>query len=243
MLRHVDAVAVAAADDHAVRKSPRMSRQADARPGDRSAAPPRRNHHDAARRLPDQPAVLLRPGRDRHHHARGDAPAGRGLRAGLRRARQRSSTTAPATSRLTASRCSDPLAYEVVRARGLHAQWTDNVVDVSNPIHLGNQRIGGVRVGLFAGRRCAPPRNAPAPACAAACAELGSRYLAWIAVLMLSLLVLGIGICLVIQRTLVRPMRQLADAAREIEAGNYGGRRRSAIARTRSAIWCAPSGA
>jgi diguanylate cyclase (GGDEF)-like protein len=116
----------------------------------------------------------------------------------------------------------DPLAYEVVRARGLHAQWTDGVVDVSSPIRLGDQRIGGVRIGFS----LAPVHAAEARAGAGlrtSLAELGKRNRTLIGVLMAALLVLGIGIVWVIQRTLVGPVRRLADASREIEAGRFGG--------------------
>lgn len=116
----------------------------------------------------------------------------------------------------------DPLAYEVVRARALHAQWTDEVVDVSSPIALGDQRIGGVRIGFsLAGVRATEQRASAG--LRSSLAELGGRYRTLIGLLMLSLLALGVGIVWVIQRTLVGPVQRLADAAREIEAGRFGG--------------------
>lgn len=116
----------------------------------------------------------------------------------------------------------DPLAYEVVRARGLHAQWTDDIVDVSSPIQLGDQRIGGVRIGFSLANVRATEERASS-GLRASLTELGNRHRTLIGILMLSLLALGIGIVLVIQRTLVGPVRRLADAAREIEAGRFGG--------------------
>ncbi len=116
----------------------------------------------------------------------------------------------------------DPLAYEVVRARNLHAQWTEDIVDVSSPIQLGDQRIGGVRIGFsLASVRTTEERASTG--LRASLNELGNRHRALIGVLMLTLLVLGMGMVLVIQRTLVGPVRRLADAAREIEAGRFGG--------------------
>ena len=41
----------------------------------------------------------------------------------------------------------DPLAYEAVSAPGVHAQWTDRVLEVSSPIKVGDERLGGVRIG------------------------------------------------------------------------------------------------
>lgn len=116
----------------------------------------------------------------------------------------------------------DPLAYEVVRARSLHAQWTDEVVDVSSPIQLGDQRIGGVRIGFSLASVRATEERASA-GLRDSLIELGNRHRTLIGVLILSLAALGIGIVLVIQRTLVGPVRRLADAAREIEAGRFGG--------------------
>lgn len=116
----------------------------------------------------------------------------------------------------------DPLAYEIVRARSLHAQWTDDIVDVSSPIQLGDQRIGGVRIGFsLAGVRTTEERASAG--LRASLNELGNRHRALIGILMLTLLALGMGMVLVIQRTLVGPVRRLADAAREIEAGRFGG--------------------
>jgi hypothetical protein len=42
----------------------------------------------------------------------------------------------------------DPFAYEVVSARNTHVQSSDRVVDIASPIMIGDQRLGGVRVGF-----------------------------------------------------------------------------------------------
>src|SRR5690606_16647702 len=52
-------------------------------------------------------------------------------------------------------------------------------------------------------------------------AAIGQRHAGWIAALMAGLVLLAIGLGALVQRTLVRPVRQLADAAREIESGNF----------------------
>src|SRR5690606_32039198 len=41
----------------------------------------------------------------------------------------------------------DPLAYEAVSATGVHAQWTERILDISSPVRVGDQRLGGVRIG------------------------------------------------------------------------------------------------
>ena len=42
----------------------------------------------------------------------------------------------------------DPFAWEAVNAEQLHTQWSDRVVDVAHPIRIGDEKLGGVRVGL-----------------------------------------------------------------------------------------------
>jgi hypothetical protein len=41
----------------------------------------------------------------------------------------------------------DPLAYEVITASEMHVQVSDKILDVSAPVRIGEQRIGGVRIG------------------------------------------------------------------------------------------------
>ena len=114
----------------------------------------------------------------------------------------------------------DPLAYEVVSARGPHTQWTDRVLDVSAPISVGEQRLGGVRIGFSLTSAQADEARA-AERMSQRLGEIGQRHLRWILLLLLTLVALGVLVSLVLQRALVRPIRQLAGAAREIEAGNF----------------------
>ncbi|NNC24851.1 hypothetical protein HKX41_11970, partial [Salinisphaera sp. USBA-960] len=44
-------------------------------------------------------------------------------------------------------RMDDPLAARIVAAPALLGQWSENTFDVSAPIKIGQQRLGGVRVG------------------------------------------------------------------------------------------------
>lgn len=43
---------------------------------------------------------------------------------------------------------SDPLAHEAISSSQLLTQWSREVMDVSESISIGNERIGGVRVGF-----------------------------------------------------------------------------------------------
>jgi len=116
----------------------------------------------------------------------------------------------------------DPLAYEVVQARALHTQWTDEIVDVSHPVQVGDTRIGGVRVG-YSLKSVLASENTATNALNATLSELGNRHRWPIMALMSMLVLLGIGVMWLIRATLIQPIRRLADAAREIEEGHLGG--------------------
>lgn len=119
---------------------------------------------------------------------------------------------------------SDPLAYEAIAAREQHIQWSPQIVDVSEPILIGQQRIGGVRVGYS----IASIRAYESQAVRAArkrLDELAAKHLVWVLLLLLALVGTCVAIVLYVQRTLVRPIRQLADAAHAIEVGDYNGER------------------
>lgn len=117
-------------------------------------------------------------------------------------------------------RMDDAMAYEVISARALHTQTDQRVMDVSAPIMIGNQRIGGVRVG-FDLLEVQRHQDAAVADLRTRLSELGRRQLLWVGLLGSALLAL-VGLMLVLlQRSLVRPIRQLADSARAIEAGQF----------------------
>ena len=114
----------------------------------------------------------------------------------------------------------DPLAYEAVSANGVHAQWTDRVLDVSSPVKVGDQRLGGVRIG-YSLDAVRADETVASTALGERLGSIGTRHLWWIVVAMLGLVALGALVSYAMQRALVRPIRELADVAREIEAGNF----------------------
>jgi len=116
----------------------------------------------------------------------------------------------------------DPLAYEAVAARDVHVQvqMKEQIMDVSAPIRIGDQRIGGVRVGYSLESVVAEQHRAT-DAMQARMDDIGYHHALWILLMMLVLVAIGVLVSLVVQRSLVRPIRQLANAAREIEAGNF----------------------
>jgi diguanylate cyclase (GGDEF)-like protein len=88
------------------------------------------------------------------------------------------------------------------------------------PIMIGNQRIGGVRVGMALDDVQAMEQRAN-QTLGERLQQVGKRHLGWL-LLMLGLLVgIGVGMIIYVQRTLVAPIRWLAGAARQIEAGDY----------------------
>src|SRR3546814_1649817 len=116
----------------------------------------------------------------------------------------------------------DPLAFEAVAARDVHmqVQMEERLMDVSAPIRIGDQRIGGVRIG-YSLESVMDEQHRATEAMQARMDDIGYHHALWIVLMMLVLVAIGVVVSLVVQRSLVRPIRQLANAAREIEAGNF----------------------
>ena len=115
---------------------------------------------------------------------------------------------------------SDPLAYEVLSITGPHVQSSGLLLDVAAPIRIGDQRLGGVRVGYSLEAVKADERQIGG-IMSDRLQEVSRSQLLWVALLLACLLALLAVIGLVVQRRLVSPIRQLADAARDIEAGDF----------------------
>ncbi|WRL49947.1 EAL domain-containing protein [Luteimonas sp. R10] len=115
----------------------------------------------------------------------------------------------------------DAFAHDAILAESVRVQSDARVLDIAAPIRIGEERLGGVRIGYSLDAMRMDENNAGI-ALRDALQETGRRHLQWVAWLLATLVALGVAMSLVVQRALVRPIRQLADAAREIEAGNYG---------------------
>lgn len=114
----------------------------------------------------------------------------------------------------------DPLAPKAAAAQALLVQESPKVLDNTMPIMVGNQRIGGVRVGMALDE--VQQREQAANATLGERLQLvGSRHLGWLLLMLGLLVVIGVVVILYVQRTLVAPIRDLAAAARRIEAGDY----------------------
>jgi diguanylate cyclase (GGDEF)-like protein len=114
----------------------------------------------------------------------------------------------------------DAFAFEAVAATGTHTQWSRDYVDVTHPIRIGGERLGGVRVGLS----LAEPLRLEAATLAAMeqrANEASARSLGLLAGLFAALVGIGVLLVQLVSRGLVRPIRSLAEAARAMEAGQY----------------------
>jgi diguanylate cyclase (GGDEF)-like protein len=114
----------------------------------------------------------------------------------------------------------DAMAFEAITARAPHIQASDDVLEVAVPLYIGETRLGGLRVGYSLASVAADEERASA-GMVERIAMIGERHAGWIGALMGGLVLLAVGLGVLVQRGLVRPVRQLAEATREIEAGNF----------------------
>lgn len=114
----------------------------------------------------------------------------------------------------------DPFARRAMGADELLMQVDGAILDVAAPILIGQERLGGVRIGYDLVAMRAVQERAAAEL-RQRLQDLGRRQLFWIALLGVALLGLGAGVLWAIQHWLVRPIRRLADSARAIEAGCF----------------------
>lgn len=117
-------------------------------------------------------------------------------------------------------RMDDPFALEVLAATGQHMQSDARMLDVSMPIRIGDQRLGGVRIG-YSLATAKQDEDAMVATMQARLDEIARRHLVAVGLLLLVLVSLGVLVAAMLQRRLVRPVRELANAAQRIEAGHY----------------------
>ena len=114
-----------------------------------------------------------------------------------------------------------PMADALVAGPGgVAIRTSPTLLEASAPISVGGEEIGAVRLGLDL--QVAARYQADSLAhLRERMDQLGSRYLRWV-VLPLALLLLACVLAAwYVQRTMVRPIRALADSARRIEGGDY----------------------
>ena len=92
-----------------------------------------------------------------------------------------------------------------------------------SPIRIGDQRLGGLRVG-YSLASVKVDENLIGATLGERLAEVGRKHLLWIGI-MLSVIAAMIAIlALYLQHALVKPIRRLATAARQIESGDFQAR-------------------
>lgn len=115
---------------------------------------------------------------------------------------------------------SDPLAFGALSAQASHSQWTDTVLDVATPVRIGGERIGGVRVGLSRERAYGRESAVLKPVDDRLRTD-SYRELRWTLLGLLCLLLVAGLSMVMLQRRIVSPIRSLAQAAEQIERGQY----------------------
>jgi diguanylate cyclase (GGDEF)-like protein len=113
---------------------------------------------------------------------------------------------------------SDPLAAEIIAAQKPLVLWSEDLVDASAPIAIGEERLGGVRVGLSLariGEAVARERSAADRRYAEAFA--GPAHLLYLGLFLLG--VWFVAAMVFVARGLVSPIRALARHAGAIERG------------------------
>ncbi|MFA7442372.1 MAG: EAL domain-containing protein [Lysobacteraceae bacterium] len=103
---------------------------------------------------------------------------------------------------------------------GTRSQAGIGLIESTVPVRLGDQELGGVRVGLS----LAEPLKREAAALAAMTTRSQSisvNSLQWVTILMCALLALGALLLWLVGSVLVTPIRRLAEATRQVEAGDY----------------------
>ncbi|HWS79147.1 MAG TPA: hypothetical protein VN205_12320, partial [Thermomonas sp.] len=102
----------------------------------------------------------------------------------------------------------DALARQVIAARGPHAHASGQVLDVSSPILIGDQRLGGVRIG-YSLTGMARAEEQAMRGLRARIDEVGRRNLAGLLLLCAALALVGMAAAALVQRVLVLPIKQL----------------------------------
>lgn len=114
----------------------------------------------------------------------------------------------------------DVLAAEIVAANGPHTRQIGNLLDVSHPINIGDERLGGVRIG-YSMEAISRAEGQSLSSLRERFSDLNQRSVAWLLLMFACLASVALLGAAVLQRMLVRPIRMLGQAARQIEAGDF----------------------
>lgn len=114
----------------------------------------------------------------------------------------------------------DPLAYEVLQANDVHVQTDEGLFDISVPIRIGDERLGGFRVG-YSLATVKADEDRIGTVLGERLDDVSRRHKVWVGTLLALMAGMVAVLAMYLQRSVVGPIRALADAARRIEAGDY----------------------
>ncbi|MFT4198014.1 MAG: EAL domain-containing protein [Pseudoxanthomonas sp.] len=124
----------------------------------------------------------------------------------------------------------DPLAARAMASRRMLTQWSARTMEVSRPIQIGGQVLGGVRIGYSLANIQADQDRAVG-ALRERLDSLSRRHMGWGALLLGALVVMCLVVAAYLQQAWVRPIRGLAQAARAVGVGDYDAPRPSSTRR------------
>lgn len=114
----------------------------------------------------------------------------------------------------------DTLAQTLVTADEPLSQRYGEILDVSSPIRIGEDRLGGVRIG-YSLRPMKRSESHIQGMLEKQLDEVDARSRNWLLAAGLGFALLSLLGAMILQHLLVRPIRMLGNAARQIEAGNF----------------------
>ncbi len=114
----------------------------------------------------------------------------------------------------------DEFAGEAIAASSLHVQQSVDLLEVAVPIRIGDQLQGGARVGISL-REPMRRQELALDAMTTRSRAIAVDSLILMSLLFAGLLAIAAVLSLMVSRGLVRPIRRLAEAAKQVEAGVY----------------------
>ncbi|MET0288147.1 MAG: EAL domain-containing protein [Pseudoxanthomonas sp.] len=114
----------------------------------------------------------------------------------------------------------DALAARAMTTQGVLVQWSDTALDVSQPVRVGGDKLGGIRIG-YSLKQVRGTELKAAQSLRQNLGQLRDRQTQLLVGLLVVLGVLFLAIGAYVQRAVIGPIRQLSGAARAIGSGDY----------------------
>ena len=116
----------------------------------------------------------------------------------------------------------DPLANAALAATTMTSQWTDNLLEVSVPVLQGEQRIGGVRVGLV-GNKPSPEESRILGPLNQHLEQASHSHRVWMLIALLGVALICAAAVWLLEWRILRPIRTLARMLAGNEPGHTAG--------------------